>query len=372
MANKIQSIRAIYDVAKSAREAHNPLDDEIIKKLLRCAVNDAEFEDKYNRFKRGYAAEDLFMCIYSMLPWVKLITPLGQEQFPEISKEEYQVSDYEVLFECGSKLKTEQCLIEVKLVDGDKQTHEVKKYQYEVLRNYAEGKREKILFAIFWRKKMIWTVIPIDVFDEKSSCYKIDFDTANQNDLSAIFGDYTYVFNEKCFRKSKFEIDAKKSDYCHGHEVYGRAVYEGLSIDGEEYYEMSFFEPPVLDAAFDFKEISHDSDDNVTELREELDKIPYNYRLSSLIIAFLYKIYCYDKDNMYTENNIVVENAFSIVDTIRRKMGGKKYYLIPQKMNDTTLQLLKLQFSECNWIMSAYNTNRLASGYVILAPHDAP
>ena len=42
------------------------------------------------------------MRIYSLLPWVKIITPLGQEQFPEKSKETLQVPDYEIVFEAGS------------------------------------------------------------------------------------------------------------------------------------------------------------------------------------------------------------------------------------------------------------------------------
>lgn len=141
MANPIQAIRNVYDIVKTAKDNGNPLTDDHIQMLLEHSLDDKELIKKYKRFEGGYAVEDLFMRIYSLLPWVKLITPLGQEQFPEKSKELIQVADYDVIYENGDSEHTECVLVEAKLVDGEKKTHEIKKYQHEVLKSYAEKKK---------------------------------------------------------------------------------------------------------------------------------------------------------------------------------------------------------------------------------------
>ena len=114
MANSIQAIRNVYDIAKGARDNGKSLTDEEIKDLLEKTVSDESLISKYPRFEKGYAAEDLFMRIFSLLPWVKSVVPLGQEQFPEKSKETLQVSDYEITFEAGSEENTSCILVEVK------------------------------------------------------------------------------------------------------------------------------------------------------------------------------------------------------------------------------------------------------------------
>ena len=190
---------------------------------------------EYHRFEKGYAAEDLFMRIFSLLPWVKNVVPLGQEQFPEKSKEESQVPDYEVIFEAGSKEKVSSILIEVKLVDGDKQTYELQKYKYKVLKEYSCQKDEPLLFAIFWRKQRLWTINTIESFSEKSSAFKITYSEACLNDLSAIFGDYTYVFRKNYYRKAIFsKKEGVVTEFIHNHEKYGKTIYEGISLDGKK------------------------------------------------------------------------------------------------------------------------------------------
>ncbi|MBT2157731.1 hypothetical protein KK420_10790 [Clostridioides difficile] len=98
---------------------------------------------------------------------MKTVVPLGQEQFPEKSKETLQVPDYEITFEAGSKTNTSCILVEVKLVDGDKQTYELQKYKYEVLKEYSSQKNEPLLFGIFWIKQGVWTINSIESFSEK-------------------------------------------------------------------------------------------------------------------------------------------------------------------------------------------------------------
>lgn len=372
MANSIQAIRNVYDIAKGARDNEKPMSDEEIEALLERTVLDKSLISQYDRFEKGYAAEDLFMRIFSLLPWVKTIVPLGQEQFPEKSKEELQVPDYEITFEAGSKTNTSCVLIEVKLVDGDKQTHELQKYKYDVLKEYSSQKNEPLLFGIFWRKQGIWTINSIESFVEKSSAYKISYENACMDDLSAIFGDYTYLFRRECYRKS---ILSKNKDtithFIHCHEKYGRTVYEGLSLDGKNFESLCMLEPAVLDCAFDFKEISCNKlSDTDTELIEQCERIPYVYKLSSLILAFLLKIYCYDQNNMYYKSNIVVENSFGIVDTVRQKCGGERFYLLPYNVNKMATQMIEIQFGKVNRIIEAYRNAPREEGCRIIVSHE--
>nr|WP_312216881.1 hypothetical protein [Clostridioides sp.] len=372
MANSIQAIRNVYDIAKGAMDKGKPLNDEEIKVLLERTVSDESLISKYSRFEKGYAAEDLFMRIFSLLPWVKTVVPLGQEQFPEKSKETLQVPDYEITFEAGSKTNTSCILVEVKLVDGDKQTYELQKYKYEVLKEYSNQKKEPLLFAVFWRKQGIWTINTIETFVEKSSAYKISYESACANDLSAIFGDYTYLFRKQCYRKSIFSRNEDvNTEFVHGHEKFGRTIYEGLSLDGQKFELLCMFEPALLDCAFDFKGISYNKLSNTdTELIEQYDRVPYVYKLSSLILAYLLKMYCLDKNNMYYKDNILVEKSFDIVDTVRRKCGGEKFYLLPYNISDTATQLLELQFGKVKHIFDAYKKTQRNEGYKIIASHE--
>ncbi len=148
----------------------NPEIDIEIPKILNKLILDESKKSEHSRFKKGYYIEDLFMRIYSLLPWIKLITPLGQNQFPEDSKKELQVPDYEVIFETGNK-ENICILIEVKSVNGNKQNFELKKSQYKVLKEYSNKKKQPLLFAIFWKNKRKcggekYYVLPFDTNDE--------------------------------------------------------------------------------------------------------------------------------------------------------------------------------------------------------------
>lgn len=112
MGNPIQSMRLTYEYEKKVRDNGQTLSNEEIVKMLNTMSVPQDFIEKYPRFQKGYAAEDLFLRIYSLLPWIKNIVPLGQEQFPESSKETSQVSDYLVTYETGDKNTTSTLLID--------------------------------------------------------------------------------------------------------------------------------------------------------------------------------------------------------------------------------------------------------------------
>ena len=96
MANSVQSMRIVFDVVKAARDNNNSFSDDDIQRMLQSIVADENTRNRYHNFSKGYYSEELFRRIYSLLPWVKLITPLGQEQFPEESKVDMQVPDFEI------------------------------------------------------------------------------------------------------------------------------------------------------------------------------------------------------------------------------------------------------------------------------------
>ena len=370
--NSIQAIRNVYDIAKNAKLNNQPMSDDEIKLLLERTVPNQALIPEFQRFQRGYAAEDLFLRVFSALPWVISIVPLGQEQFPAKSKEKIQIPDYEITFEAGSKTNTTCALVEVKLVDGEKQTYELQKYKYEVLKEYSRQKMETLLFGIFWRKQGIWTVNSIDSFSEKSSAYKISYKTACADDLSAIFGDYTYIFRKPLYRKSEFskneDID---SEYVHYHEKYGRTVNDSLSLSGNDFTPLCMLEPAVLDCAFDFKEITHSTLPNANILLSERSvNTPYIYKLSSLILAYLRKMCCFDSTDMFCQDNIIVEKSFDIIDTVRRKCGGEKFYMMPYNINATATQMVELQFGGVRHIMEAYRNTPRTVGYRIIVSHE--
>ena len=370
MSNDIQAMRLIYDVIKTSRDNEKNLTDEEIEILLNRMIVDESIRKNFDRFQKGYAAEGLFQRIFSLLPWVKLIVPLGQEQFPNISKEMYQVHDYEVTFEAGDKDTLRNLLIEVKLIDGDKQTFELPKYKYAVLKEYSDVKRVPLLIAIFWKKNHIWTINSIEAFSEKSSCFKISFENAYLNDLSAIFGDYTYIFPSTWYRKSQYiNADCKNEEYPYSHEIYGKTIYDSLSTDNVQYTKINFLQAAVLDSAFDFKEISHEQIDEKTTLIESSCNSPLVYKLSSLLISFFTKIYCYDNNDMYCKNNQVIPHAFNIVDSVRQLSGGERFYLMPHQKGDITTSLISLQFGRANHIYNIYENSDREPNYLLLASH---
>lgn len=374
MANPIQGMRIAYDFFRAARDNEHIYTDDEIKKFLLTVVSDEKIRNRYKNFMSGYSAEELFRRVYSLLPWVDLIVPLGQEQYPEESKESIQTPDYEVSYQAGSKDNIAKMLIEVKLVNDDKETFNLPKYKYNVLKKYEDNSKEPLLFAIFWRKYMIWTVNSIESFLKKSSEYKITFEEAIRNDLSAIMGDYSYVFRKDVYRRSKYNsIKNIDSEYYHFHQDFGRATYEGLSKDSVNYEKLCFLETPVLDCAFNFKEINRKNiDKSDTEIIEKLDfkKGMYVYRLSNLILKYLLKIYCYDNSDMYYKDNLVVQNAFGIIDTVRRKLGGEKFYSLPYNRNEKIDNLVNIQFGQVDHIYKSYCKLERKKEQVLLFPHD--
>ena len=110
------------------------------------------------------------------------------------------------------------------------------------------------------------------------------------------------------------------------------------------YEKIGFFDSPVLDSIFSFHEINHiDISQNEVELKEIAEKnIPV--KLSTWIILYLEKISFYNKEEIFCHENIVVKEVFNIIDNIRVKCGGERFYIIPQIKARDIDEIFKKQF----------------------------
>ena len=88
--NEIQKMRNIYELEKNLKSIEDPEIDIEIPKILDKLILDESKKSEYLRFKKGYSIEDLFMRIYSLLPWIKLITPQDKTSFQKIQKRNYK------------------------------------------------------------------------------------------------------------------------------------------------------------------------------------------------------------------------------------------------------------------------------------------
>ena len=374
MGHPVQGMRIVYDAMTQAIDQGNPLSNDTIIHLLENLVDDEKIIENKDRFFKGYRSEDLFRKLYSLLPWVKLITPLGQEQYPKESKEEYQIPDYMLTYEVGERQQTAKVLIEAKLVDADKMSFRLLKNTYGVLNQYAIDNNMHLLFAIFWRKNMYWTVNDISSFCEKNSEYKISFETAVQNDISAIFGDYYYIFLESAFRRTVFskELDSESKYLYTSTDGYGVAINDELSLDKKNWIVLDRLETPVIDSMFDFKEEILEVTELTTEVIEQFipKPKPYCIKLSHMLLNYLFKVYLYDKE-MYIRENPIVEDCFHIVDTVRRKLGGVRGYQIPHDRKQGIQDLIRTQFGSTH-IMKEYDkTPRPKRGNLLVIPHES-
>ena len=146
---------------------------------------------------------------------------------------------------------------------------------------------------------------------------------------------------------------------------------EELSIDGSVFSKLCILEPAVLDSSFDFREVSNKKlSAYETEVVEKLVKTPYIYKLSSLIMQYLWRMFLFDKNKIAYVENTVTENAFDIVDTVRRKCGGERFYQLPYTKTKTANELIKLQFGKIPNIMNAYNGTRPPDAKSLMVSHD--
>lgn len=367
-------MKVAFDTLLTAKDNGQELSDEYINGILTALGCDRETINQKDRFFRGYAIEALFHKIYGQLPWVKIITPLEQEQFPKNTKKEFQVPDYMINYEVGDSKHCDNVLIDVKAVSGDKKTLEISKKTVAGLKNYAATQKMPLLIAVFWRQALCWTVNDLASFTVKSSSYKMNREKAIASDLSSILGDYTYVFRHRPFRRTLLTTDENvETSYGFEMEKYGRAIRDELSLDGKTYKSLLPLATPVVDFAFDF--VATDKpryiDDVTTELNEQMADKTYCIKLTTLMLGYLAKIYLYKREEKYDylRPSDVTESAFHIVDTVRRDMGGEIFYIVPKSKAASVRDLFLKQFGRATQIAKALDERIPSGAQLLLAPH---
>jgi Holliday junction resolvase len=332
----IEKIQLIHDVKQMFE-----IDDSLIKTFIE-QINSKEHSSNIERFFRGYKIEDHYFFLQSSLPWVKLIHALQQNQLPESSKSTYQVPDYMCVFE-SSSLADYPVLIEVKSVKGDKQSIKLMKRQVLSLLEYSKMTNLPLVIAIYWEKYALWTHVPIECFDIKTSTYKLSFVDAFKSDISVIFGNVSFLITSKIFRKTVYgetdEITAK-------HEEYGSILKSSLSSNGEDFIEVESIESAVIDAFVDMTVVNVEPHGEQRIVLEESSQC-YVVGLGNLILRHL-NVFSVELNADYTQASQLVIRGFM------QKLGIPISYAIPEKRSSETDHLFKLAFDGTS-LMTDYN-----------------
>ena len=97
----------------------------------------------------------------------KNINSLDQEQEKQ-HKENYQVHDCSLLIENNNK-ENFPILVDVKSVNGDKQSCEIMGKRVKSLQNYARVNKQPLIITIYWEKFGYWTHNCLKNFENKKN-----------------------------------------------------------------------------------------------------------------------------------------------------------------------------------------------------------
>ena len=164
--------------------------------------------------------------------------------------------------------------------------------------------------------------------------------------------------------------NVSEKEYVHIYDDKG-IKYDGISLNNKNFDKLDFLEVPVLDSSFDFDEIDKNKNRVIMQYNQKPLRI---YRATTLILLYLSKMYLYDLESAeYNDKYSIVENSFAIVDTVRRKCGGEKYYLLPFDTNDEIKILMEQQFGNVKHIFDVYvnkkREEKKRGKIITLVPH---
>lgn len=307
--------------------------EEMIQ-LLISQITDPDLKNNLPRIKKGLKIEDEYQSIFGALPWVKNIHGLNQKQEKK-HKKEYQTPDYSLLIEDSQK-KRFPLLVDVKCVEGDKQSCQLSPKQITSLNNYSRDTKTNLLIAIYWKKYRFWTHNCLKNFTGKKK-NKIKLNEAVSNDLSHILSDYIFQVTKPFYRKTIF---SEGGEVLIGtHEKYGniQKVFIGQELDQLE--ECTIVESCLIDDAFIMKEIELiENEDSICQV-EVVDKVPQLIKLSNWIIGNLFTIKI---DITEKKDDILVSeyNRYHIVELAKR-LGFDVSYPLPPEKNKCTDRLFE-------------------------------
>lgn len=329
------------------------LDDSLKEKFLN-QIKSIEVKENYSRIQRGLNIEAGYQDLFGTFPWVKNLHGLEQKQNP-IHKKDYQVPDFSLLIENNEK-ENFPILVEVKSVKKDKENFEMMPKQKHALLNYARDNNKVILLAIYWEKYAYWTHTVLTVLGGKKK-NKMNFEYALKNDISHIISDYTFLFNQKFYRRTKFSNETNTDIQAPAHKKYGMVLNIEVSKDDAKYTEINAFDSAVIDSVIPMREVHFDKQKNtLTEIFEGNLYI----KLSTWILRYL-ALWGIEgnqisnsnlKDNNGNIMNNFVMARYAIIDFMHQ-MDMVPSYLIPEFKDKHTETIFSLAYPESS-VMSNY------------------
>ena len=327
--NDFEKARLIYDLQQSPENADAAIEN--IKNSLSPDIA-ARIDNIMHSFKQ----EDIFKYLFSSLPYVHLIHSLDETQYPDQSKEKFQVPDSIVILK-NSNNEYYPILIDFKSVSGEKETlKNVQIQQTEILKVYSDTLQIPQIYAIYWEKLRMWTINSLDQFERKTSQFKLPIATAFVNDLSSLFGDITYSFPAGYTRKSVIDPSIDNNDQYTTHEKYGTVIENYITFDEINYTKIDISESAIIDSTTKMKEIKCEMEGNLLHLYE-IAEHPIALKLSNLTLRLLAK---FDAD--ITANDI--QSASQIIRKFFARLNSLNSHTIPLQNTKMSQELFEKAF----------------------------
>lgn len=145
--------------------------------------------ERVNRLNIGLPLEDEFSIICGWLGKCDLVHKLDQQQYPNTSKDTFQVPDLIANFNVRGVGST-SVLIEVK--SCEKNVLSLRPDYVFKLRAYGQLLGLPVLIA--WRKYGVWSLVDLDAFSKANKNFNLNFSDALRNSLmSKLLGDFSYT-----------------------------------------------------------------------------------------------------------------------------------------------------------------------------------
>lgn len=272
MKDDFARIRAIHELTRAFT-----VDSATVQALI-DQIEEVDKRNNVGRFIGGYRIEDAFEELFSQLPEVGLLHALKQEQSPSESKADYQVPDF-IAFLSALDGTVVPLFVETKSAVGEKVTLWIMVKQVAVIQHYCGALGHPLVYANYWEKFRVWTVNTVDQFDKHPTDYRISFESAYLNDLSAIFGDQTLIFASPIYRRSTF--DSAVTDGI-AHQKYGGVITDEISADGTAFSKLEPLQSALIDSSIQLKETYKRRSGSRTDIREE-SAAGYMLKLTTMI-----------------------------------------------------------------------------------------
>lgn len=288
------------------------------------------------RFSGGFEAEDWYRSLFSVLPWTILIHGLDQHQFPQGSKQSYQVPDFLTLVEATS-MDHVPLLIEVKRVATEKESLKIPTRQASLTREYARRLHVMLLYAIYWDRFGFWTLNTFDSFEDRSSRRTLSLLRALELDCSGVFGDVSFLVFPPMSRKTVFSTEAENHAGIK-HEKYGGLVSDSVTCSSGS-IELSTLESAVFDAIFEMKTTEVLSDNDTTIVSGSLENT------CSLKLSWWISRHIALYGPLQQEDYVNV--SAHVITELTERLGIQYFHMYPQGATEDITTLQKVCMTAC-------------------------